>query len=332
MKNLMTRRKFLNSAIATAGATVIVACAQETPVVQEVAPSPAPTDAAASAATTAPTEAPAAEAPTAVAEATAAPAPAPAAQIGTSLLDEIQSRGVLRVGMTLQFPPQMYRDDSGEPAGYDVELLKLLAADIGPEGVELDIQDQDFTGLVPALLAGQVDMISVGLVGRPGGRLETMYFSTPYVPYQQVVIVPADSTVTDVAELNSSDKTVTALIGSTAAGLAARIFPEATLSELEQQPAMLEVASGRADASIVEAYLAIPFVQENPTAKILNPEEPFSLEFGSYALPRGDFDWMNFINGWLRYRKGQGVLQALYDQIIGSSLGDIPVYSDIPPY
>src|SRR5687767_11146765 len=43
-----------------------------------------------------------------------------------SLLDEIQERGTLRVGMTLQFEPQMYRDESGEPAGYDVELMKLM--------------------------------------------------------------------------------------------------------------------------------------------------------------------------------------------------------------
>lgn len=248
-----------------------------------------------------------------------------------SLLDDIQSRGTLRVGMTLQFEPQMYRDESGEPAGYDVELMKLMAADIGT-GVELDIQDQEFDGLVPALLAGKVDIISVGLVGRPGGRLETMWFSTPYVPYQQVVVVPADSTIADVAELNASGKKITALTGSTAAGLAARIFPEAELVELQQQPALLEVASGRADGGIVEAYLAVPFVEENPTAKILNPEEPFSLEFGAYAVPRGDVDWLTWVNGWLRYRKGQGVLQALYDQIIGPSLGETPVYKEIPAY
>jgi len=296
-KNISRRKFFQSAAATTAGVAAIAAYAYETP----------------------------------MAQAALRPGRPVMAQVGTSLVDEIQDRGVLRVGMTLQFEPQMYRDENNEPAGYDVELLKLLAADIGT-GVELDIQDQDFTGLIPALLAGQVDLISVGLVGRPGGRLETMYFSTPYVPYQQVVVVPADSAVTDVAELNSPDVTVTALIGSTAANLASRIFPEATLSELEQQPALLEVASGRADAIVVEAYLAIPFVEENPTTKILNPEEPFSLEFGAYALPRGDLDWWMFINGWLRYRKGQGVLQALYDQIVGPTLGDIPVYSDIPPY
>ncbi len=249
-----------------------------------------------------------------------------------SLLDQIQERGKLSVGMTLQFEPQMYRDKNGEPAGYDVELMKLMAKDIGSSGVELDIQDQEFDGLIPALLAGKVDIISVGLVGRPGGRLETMWFSTPYVPYQQVVIVPADSTVTDVSELNAEGKKITALTGSTAAGLVSRIFPKATLVELQQQPALLEVASGRADASVAEVYLAAPFVEQNPTAKLLNPEKPFSLEFGSYALPRGDLDWWMWVNGWLRYRKGQGVLQALYDQIVGPTLGSAPVYKEIPAY
>jgi polar amino acid transport system substrate-binding protein len=159
-----------------------------------------------------------------------------------------------------------------------------------------------------------------------------MWFSTPYVPYQQVVIVPADSTIKDLSELNAAGKKITALTGSTAAGLVSRIFPEAELVELQQQPALLEVASGRADASVAEVYLAAPFVEQNPTAMIFNPEEPFSLEFGSYAVPRGDVDWLMWVNGWLRYRKGQGVLQALYNQIVGPTLGEAPVYKEIPAY
>lgn len=302
----MSRRQFLNSAVlaTAAGAAATVAVAADAQAKIAVPPLPE----------------------------VLTPANMPRRQDGVSLLDQIQERGKLSVGMTLQFEPQMYRDANGEPAGYDVELMKLMAADIGSDGVELDIQDQEFDGLIPALLAGKVDIISVGLVGRPRGRLETMWFSTPYVPYQQVVIVPADSTVTDIAELNAAGKKITALTGSTAAGLVSRIFPEAELVELQQQPALLEVASGRADASVAEVYLAAPFVEQNPTAKILNPEKPFSLEFGSYAVPRGDIDWLMWVNGWLRYRKGQGVLQALYEQIVGPTLGYTPVYREIPAY
>ena len=83
---------------------------------------------------------------------------------GDSLLDEIIDRGTIKIGSTLQYPPQMYRDENGDPAGYDVELMKMLANDMH---VELEVVDMDFPGLIPALLAGKVDMLSVGLVNTP---------------------------------------------------------------------------------------------------------------------------------------------------------------------
>lgn len=254
---------------------------------------------------------------------------AAAGPAGGSLLDAVQKRGSLIVGMTLQFPPEMYRDEkSKEPKGYDVELVKLMASDLK---VKLDIQDQDFSGLIPALLAGKVDLLSVGLVGRPE-RAKTMWFSDPYVPYQQVVIIQTKSTIKDIAQLDRAGARITALTGSTAADLAKRLFPKATVVELDQQPAMLEVASGRADGSVVEAYLAVPFVKQNPTAKILNPDKPFALEFGAYGVPKGDVDWWMWVNDWLRYWKGKNVLQKLYNDIIGPTLGGVPVYKDIPRY
>ena len=97
---------------------------------------------------------------------------------GHSLLDEIIDRGTIKIGSTLQYPPQMYRDENGDPAGYDVELMKMLANDIG---VELEVVDMDFPGLIPALLAGKVDMLSVGLVNTPERAL-SLEFTDGYVP------------------------------------------------------------------------------------------------------------------------------------------------------
>lgn len=97
---------------------------------------------------------------------------------GDSLLDEIIDRGTIKIGSTLQYPPQMYRDESGEPAGYDVELMKMLANDMH---VKLEVVDMDFPGLIPALLAGKVDMLSVGLVNTPERAL-SLEFTDGYVP------------------------------------------------------------------------------------------------------------------------------------------------------
>lgn len=242
---------------------------------------------------------------------------AAAAVLGGNMLDEIKDRGSLRVGMTLQFEPQMYRDENDEPAGYDVELVKMLATDLG---VELDISDQEFDALIPGLLARQFDMVSVGLVGRPE-RLEQLWFTCPYVPYRQVVVVNDQAGITSLEELNSPEVTFTALIGSTAANLVSTEFPEAELIELEQQPAFLEVASGRADAIVVEEYQAIPFVRENAGTSILNPDDPFAQEYGSWAIPRGEVVWLNYLNGWIAYYVSKGTLDQMYTDIIGPTEG-----------
>ncbi len=232
---------------------------------------------------------------------------------GEDRVAEIKERGSLIVGMTLQFEPQMYVDENNEPAGYDVELVRLLAEDLG---VELDIRDLEFDALIPGLLAGEFDLVSVGLVNRPD-RAEQVWFAGPYVPYRQVVVINSESGITSLDDLNSPDVRMTALTGSTAAGLITEQFPEAELAELEQQPAFLEVASGRADAIVVEEYLAVPFVEEHPGTEILNPDEPFSQEFGYWALPRGGVIWHNYLENWLAFQQANGTLQSLYTEIIG---------------
>ena len=302
----------------------------------DAAPAPAPAEAPAAADDAAP--APADDAAPAPAE-DAAPAPAAeeeevtlsqgdsgsAAQavVSGNLLDEIKDRGSLRVGMVLQFEPQMYIDENGEPAGYDVDLMHMLAEDLG---VELDIHNLEFDAMIPGLLARQFDMASVGLVGRPA-RLEQLWFTCPYVPYGQVVVVNNDSAVKTRSDLNSSDVTMTALAGSTAANLISKEFSEANLVELDQAPAFLEVASGRADAIVVENYLAQPFVAENPTTSILDPTDPFlAAEYGAFALPRGEVVWLEYLNGWLGYYIARGTLDDLYEKHIDTSPG-IPACS-----
>ena len=234
-----------------------------------------------------------------------------------SVLDEIVERGELRVGMTLQFEPEMYLDDDGQPAGYDVELLNLLATDLG---VELTIENQEFDALIPGLLAGQWDMISVGLVPRPP-RLLQMYFTDAYVPYEQVLVAAADSDHEATIEAyNAEGTTITALQGSTAAEQVTTQFPDATLAEFPQQDAaFLEVASGRADAIVVESYLAERFIQANPDLlAVVALDAPLQIEFGSYAIPLGDEKFLTYLNSWLQYYKNNGTLDRIYDEVFGS--------------
>lgn len=235
------------------------------------------------------------------------------------LWDRVQHNHELRVAMVLQFPPQFYRDpQTHEPAGYDVEMLQMLAKDLG---VQLHIEDMDFTASVPALLAGKVDLISAGLVNTPE-RAKTIQFTDPYVPYQLVAMVQKNGGITDPAQLNRKGRVVAVLLGSTSHELAKLLFPEAEVRALDRQDAcMLEVSSKKADACLMERYLAIPYVRNNATTTaLLTPEKPFALQYGCLALQYGSPRFLYWVNNWLRYYRASGVLDALYDRLIGPSL------------
>lgn len=235
------------------------------------------------------------------------------------LLDEIQQRKVLRVAMTLQFPPQFYRDPATrEPAGYDVELMRMMAKDLG---AELQIEDMDFTGQVPALLAGNVDLIANGLVNTPE-RAKTLIFSEPYVPYELVLMVQRGRGITSVDSLNRPGRVVSVLLGSVSHELARLMLPKAELRALERQDGcMLEVASQRADACLLERYLAIPFVRNNTqTTEILATSSPLATQYGCFALRPGSPRLLYWVNNWLKYYRASGVLDAMYERIIGPSL------------
>jgi polar amino acid transport system substrate-binding protein len=238
----------------------------------------------------------------------------PASVFGAeSLLDTIIKRGTIKIGTVLQFPPQMYRDTKGQPAGYDVELMKMLANDMK---VKLEVVDMEFDGLIPALLAKKIDMVSCGLVNTPERSL-SLEFTDGYVPYRQVVVVPTNSKATAIADLNKKGIKITALLGSTAENIAKRKFPNADVVGFKQQEAMMEVTSGRADAHVAEEYLAMPLVANYPTkVKILNPDEPFSAEWGTYAVRPGDYRFLQYLNNWVRYYRVRGILDAMYADII----------------
>jgi polar amino acid transport system substrate-binding protein len=219
--------------------------------------------------------------------------------------------GKLTVGMNLQFKPEMYLDN-GQPAGYDVELLKKLVPDLG---VELNIQNLDFNGLIPGLQAKKFDMVSVGLTATPE-RKQVVDFTRPYVPYALVLGVPskdADS-ITSVDQENAKGKTITALQGSSGEQLAKKLFPDATVKGFpDQNAAFLEVATGRADATVVEDYLLAQFQASNPDkldkAAI---DKPLDVQYGSWAVPKGNEEFVKFLDQWLCKAQGDGTLEETY--------------------
>jgi ABC-type amino acid transport substrate-binding protein len=224
--------------------------------------------------------------------------------------------GTLTVGMNLQFKPEMYLDDDNEPAGYDVDLLNDLADEMG---VKLDIVNLDFDGLIPGLQSKQFDMVSVGLTATDE-RKKVIDFSREYVPYVSVLAVPeADEGPFTIDNYNTSGTKITALQGSSGEQLAKDTFPDADVQGFSQQnAALLEVGTGRAQASVLEDYILAQYIDSNPgQLKKAELPEPLAIGYGSWAVQKGNSALTDELDSFLCTAQNDGTLADLYEKNFG---------------
>jgi len=228
----------------------------------------------------------------------------------------LMSQGTLTVGMSLQFKPEMYVQN-GKPAGYDVDLLHALAA---YAHVKLNIQNLGFTGLIPGLQTKKFDLVSVGLSPTPA-RKQVISFTKSYVPYVQVVGIPAKdaNTVTSIAALNKPGSVITALLGSTAQAKAKQVFPNAKVQALADQNSDFSlVATGRANAIVVEDYLLAQYNKANPGKLVQSKIKPLDVQYGSWAVQKGNTALISYLNKFLCTEDRNGTLAKLYKKDFGT--------------
>ena len=232
----------------------------------------------------------------------------------TSLLTTIQSRGTLNVTTSLLYPPEFYKDSNGKPVGYDIDVLNMVAKDLK---VKLNIIDvPDNAGNIANVQSGKADMVSAGLVNTPARAL-VLNFTKGYVPYTQILMVTTTGGITSVADLNKAGKTITALTASTAFFRAQLLFPKATVTPLAQDEALLSVATGKADACLVEDYLAKPFVAQHSNVMLMNNGQGIATEFGCWGILAGDYLWWRWLDNWLSYNIDNAQLPAMYTNTFG---------------
>ena len=160
-----------------------------------------------------------------------------------------------------------------------------------------------------------VTLVSAGLVNTPKRAL-VMNFTKGYVPYTQILMVPVNG-ANSVAELNQAGKKITALTASTAFFRAQLLFPKATVTPLAQDQALLSVATGKADACLVEDYLAKPFIAQHSNVKLMNNGQAVATEFGCWGVPAGDYLWWRWLDNWISYNIDNAQLPGMYTNTFG---------------
>lgn len=232
-----------------------------------------------------------------------------------SAIEQIIERGTLRVGMDV-FVPWAMKDKKGELIGFEIDVAKQLAKDMG---VKIEFIPTKWSGILPALIAGKFDVIIGGMTVTAERNMK-INFTAPYYYTGQGLL--ANRKMTEGWGLDNFNKPgvmLAARLGSTAALAAKERFPLATLRLFDDEPAAVqEVRNGRVHGMVAGQPLPAHNAANAPELLAAYPEqlmrEPISM-----GLRKGDVDTLNFLNNWIDVVQSKGWIAERYNYWFGST-------------
>jgi polar amino acid transport system substrate-binding protein len=224
----------------------------------------------------------------------------------TPLIDEIKARGTLRAGLST-FVPWAMRDKTGKLIGYELDVGTRLAADLG---VKYEPMPTAWDGIIPALLAGNFDLIIGGMTVTPA-REQSVDFTEPY-SFTGIAMVASKKVAPGLNTLEAFNKpsmTLVARRGTPAATVVQEKLPLATLRQFDDDaPALQELLNGNAAAWFTStpkpAFAAI----DHADALYLPLEKPITPQRDAMAIRKGEPATIEVLNKWIAARKADGFL------------------------
>ena len=218
--------------------------------------------------------------------------------------------GKLIMSTNAAFPPYEMTTDDGGFEGIDVEIAQAIAEKLG---LELQIDDMDFTAALEAVQAGMSDMAMAGITVNEE-RLAVMDFSDTYATGVQVVIVKEDS---DVTLDNLGEQLIGVQNGTTGWQFCSDDFGDDHVAAFDNGiTAVQALVNDQVDCVVIDQGPAEVFVSENPSLTILETE--YAIEDYAIGVNKGNTALLDAINGALAELQEDGTIQSIIDKYISA--------------
>lgn len=207
------------------------------------------------------------------------------------------------VGTNAEFPPFEYLEDD-KVVGFDIELIDEIGKKLG---VEMEIIDMEFDGLLPALQLKKIDMIIAGM-SETEERKKAVSFSNSYYTASQVIIVEKN---------NNNIKTFNDLVGKKV-GVMLGFTGDIVVSEIQgveierfdaPYAGIMALNNAKIDALVLDSEPAKEYVKQNKNLKIV--ETGIEKEEYAMAFRKNDTALLEKINKALEEIKKDGTYEKL---------------------
>lgn len=240
------------------------------------------------------------------------------------MLSDIQAKGTLVVGASVDFPPYEFyyvNPETGveELAGFEMALAQGLAQALG---VEFVVADQAFSGLITALRAGELDIIISGMSIKPE-RMEVVDFSIPYYGGEQIMLVKKESVDSYKNAEDFAGKSIAAQTGSLQQGIAEEQFATASTVLLDKVSLLImELRSGNVEGVLLTDHVARSYVALFPDELAISEVPVVYTSPGSGAAVRKTEDNASFlqaIDAYIEKVKADGTFDAWVEVAIAQN-------------
>lgn len=231
--------------------------------------------------------------------------------------------GQIRVASLGDAKPYTFTDESGEFAGFDVELFTDVAGRMGIDDVVFT--GQDFSGLLSAVANGQFD-VGVAAIGITEEREQTVDFSDGYLAGYLTVMAGPDSGITD--EKSLAGKRLGVVQGTLQEAYAVKNFTDTELVRFpDNNAAISAVNSGSVDAHFLDYEAAKEYAEQYGLENAIDIPS-FDAPAG-FALAKGNDAFKKALNEALHEAMEDGTWKELYEKWFpGSPMPDQYLPSD----
>ena len=234
-------------------------------------------------------------------------------------LNDILSKGVVKIAVPEAFAPFGSVGSSGEHEGYDVDVAKLIAKDLG---VKLELVPVVSKQRIPFLETGRVDLV-ISTMGANPKRAKSINFSSAYAPFYSGAFAASTIKASKPADLDGLKVGVT---GGTLEDLEiTKTAPKgAKITRFGDNAATLSAfSSGQVQVLVAGNTAAAALSKNNPSIDIVRKfiikESPCFI-----GIKKGNDDLLRWVNVFILHKKLGGNLNKLSKKWLGQDLPPLP--------
>lgn len=229
-------------------------------------------------------------------------------------LDQIKASGAIKIGTEGTYAPFTFHDASGDLVGFDVEIGRAVADNLG---VKAEFLEGKWDGLIAGLDANRYDAV-INQVGITEARQQKYDFSDPYIASKAVLIIRDDNDeIKSFEDLQGkrSAQSLTSNFGKLAQDAGAELVGTDGFDQSIQL-----VLTGRADATINDSLSFLDFKKQKPDAPVKVVAEKSDADHSGIIVRKGDPELVEAINKALADIKADGTYLKISEKYFGQDV------------